>query len=747
MSTQTKRILVSWLLKFFLITAQIIGHTTALAFTIQYFGLSGAPWLFLAIGGTSLLGTLLQKALPKTVKKEAVIFVYSLVLVLALPYIFSLTSVSALVSGIVIALGLVHMPLSVMINFYIEELFSPVEAKASLPIIESAEGVSLIVGGLGMITALSLGLSPHAILWIWLVSNALLTVLLLICLLVSKSIPSLYHLIPHKEHSDSHTNTYSNALKIMIGSLFLLLPLTELYFTSTFVSIFGEKSSRIIIGLSLFLALAGIGTLFMQFFVGRKLLTKAGSMNTILSTPLITGVMTATSLIVPGLTTAVLVRLIYESFLPIFRLGYSTTFYALPVHKRLQVKFSIEGFIVPGAIIAASGLVIILEHLIHGPQLWFLLANLILLISIGSIIIFSRLKPRYTDYLISHIHQSSDQFKTTLLQILAEPGHNKALPSLHRLINVPRESLMVKKQILLTLGTLHQSESLPIIFQCLKQSDPSLRFHALRALQSYNWRDDTLMNNGFSRHHLLEIIRQIFTEETDSKNKILMVELLAQIDHEHIIDFLISTLQNTDEELRPYVIRTIGRFQDPHIRYYIAPYLASNNPWMQAYSICALWQFPSYRLELLVKIVQLMNKKDDMSIQASTYLLGEIRSFQEQRLLQSRTLQDNPLLRFEAAIALLKINDYSGMPIITEQLLASSTAYDLLCDRLNYDPVRISFIKKSLHQAATQHISQLIEKVAQGEHEHASRLEELYSLLDADEELSHLEELKATWLT
>lgn len=748
MSKELQRTIISWFLKFFLITAQIIGHTTALAFTIQSYGIASAPWLFLGIGVMSLLGTLLQKALPKHIAKEYIIAVYTFILLLALPYIFSLGTTGALVSGIVIALGLIHIPLSIMVNFYIEELFSPIEARKNLPLIESAEGVSLIVGGIAMISALSLGLSPHSLLWIWLISQALLTIILVFFLRSNNQFPSLHHLLPAPEHHHEHkTTNYSRSLKLLICFLFLLLPLTELYFTSTFVSIFGERSIRIITGLSLFLILAGLGTLFMQFFVGRKLLTKAGSMNTILASPLITGVMTIVSLLIPGLATAVLVRFVYESFLPIFRLGYGTTFYALPVHSRLQVKSTIEGYIIPGAIVIASGLVAFLEHLIHGPELWFLLGNLILLISILTIIIFSKLKPHYTDYIISHIHQSSDHFKTTLIQILAEPGHTKALPSLHRLIKIPREAAKVKQQILLTLGSLHDPESLPIIFQCMQDPDADLRFHALRALRAYNWNNEQLMDNGFSRFHLLNLIRQCFPTESAIKNKILMVELLAQIDHEHIIEFLVEALNLADDELKPYVIRTIGRFSDPHIHFYIAPYLESSNAWIQVYSICALWQFPSYRLELLVKIVQLMNRRDTIGIQASTYLLGEIRSAQEQKVLLQRLDYPDQAISIEAAVALLKINDSSGISILVDHLLSTPDSFEMICDRLNYDQSRIEFIKKSLQKAASKHISFLIDKIILGEQTHASKLEELYTLLDADEELSHLEELKATWST
>lgn len=748
MSKELYRTLVSWFLKFFLITAQIIGHTTALAFTIQSYGITSAPWLLLGIGSMSLVGTLLQKSLPRHIAKEHIILVYTFILLVSLPYIFSLTSTGALVSGIVIALGLIHMPLSIMVNFYIEELFTPIEARKSLPVIESAEGVSLIVGGIAMITALSFGLSPHSLLWIWLFSQALLTITLVFFLKSNNHLPSLHHLLPAESHNQEYKSTnYSISLKLLICFLFLLLPLSELYFTSTFVGIFGERSIRIITGLSLFLILAGLGTLFMQFFVGRKLLTKAGSMNTILSTPLITGVMTVISLFIPGLVTAVLVRFVYESFLPIFRLGYNTTFYALPVHSRLQVKSTIEGYIIPGAIVIASGLVAVLEHLIHGPELWFLLGNLILLISIITIIIFSKLRPHYTDYIISHIHQSSNHFKTTLIQILAEPGHAKALPSLHRLIKVPREAVKVKQQILATLGSLRDPESLPIIFQCIQDADADLRFHALKALQAYDWHNDKLMNNGFSRFHLLSLIRKSFTTETAIKNKILMVELLAKLDHDHIIEFLLEALRVADDELKPYVIRAIGGFSDPHIHYYIAPYLENTNVWIEVYSICALWQFPSYRLELLVKIVQLLNRPDTDSIQASTYLLGEIRSAQEQKVLQERLKHPNLAISIEAAIALLKINDTSGVPILVNHLLVTPRAYEMVCDRLNYDQTYLDYIKKALQKTASKHITFLIEKIIVGEQIYASKLEELYTLLDADEELSHLEELKTTWST
>lgn len=743
MSSLRQRTIISWAVKFFLLSGQIIAHTLVLALTIQNFGIGYIPWLFLITGLLTLLGTLLVRSVPKTIAKEYTILLYSTLLIGALGYIITATHAGSLIVGLVFATALLQNPLITLISFYIEELFSPLEAKTQLPRVESAEGYSMLAAGLAMILALVGGISTGGLLWITVATQTICISLCTYWFSTTKNLPSL----PAHIHETAHrkeTITYSWALNTMVFAVFLLLPLTEIYFTSTFVSVFGEKSIRILTGFALFLCSTGVVTVLVQSFIARQLCQKAGSINTILTTPLLTGIATIISLVVPGIFSAVLVRMLYESFLPVLRLGIGNTLYALPVQDRLNQKSFIEGIVVPAAVAIAAAAVLLIEHSIHGHSLWFLLACTMILISFIACMMYPRLRTRYTNYIIRNLNKSDTHHKTNLLQILAEPGHDSAITSLHRLLKLPHEDNNTKQTTLHTLGLLHHPQSIPVILHYFNHPNADLRLKCLRALLHYDWQNANILQNGFSRHYLAELIHTAFAQELDLRIKKTMVKLLLALDQQHTITFLVSALQTEPISLRPYIIRTIGSFRDPSIHYFLAPYLEDPNPWVQTFTICALWQFDSFRLELLIRIAKLLHAKDKEALLAGTFLIGEIQSFQEKCLLQQRVDTEDTDLHFEAGIALIKLNDLSQLRALVTMIINDPQLYDRAEDHLsNYRPQFLK-LKQALHKVASEHIRQQIEKLATGDQATYTVLERLYSLVNAQEELQHLRSMRAT---
>lgn len=743
MNSLQQRTIISWAIKFFLLSGQIIAHTLVLALTIQNFGISYVPLLFLATGALTLVGTILVRSIPHHIAKEYSILLYSTLLIGALGYIIGNTHAGSLIVGLVFSTALLQNPLITLVGFYIEERFSPLEAKTQLPSVESAEGYSMVAAGLAMILALIGGISTSGLLWVTVTTQIICIGLCVYWFRTTKNLPSLHHFVKEAEHQ-TKTITYSWTLNIMVFAIFLLLPLSELYFTSTFVSIFGERSIRILTGFALFLCVTGLTTIVIQSFVARKLCQKAGAINTILTTPMLTGVATIASLVIPGLFSAVVVRMLYESFLPVLRLGIGNTLYALPLKDRLNHKSFIEGIIVPSAIAIASGAVLIVEHSIHGHSLWFLLACTMILISFIACMIYPRLRTRYTNYIISNLNKSDIHHKTNLLQILAEPGHDSAIPSLHRLLKLPHEQSNIQENTLHTLGLLHHPQSIPVILQYFQHPNTELRLKCLRALLHYDWQKDNVLQNGFSRHYIVELIHATFAQELDLRVKKTMVRLLLALDHQHTISFLVSALQTEPVSLRPYIIRTIGSFRDPSIHYFLAPYLEDTDPWVQTFTICALWQFDSYRLELLVRIAKLFHAKDKEATLAGTFLIGEIQSFQEKRLLEQRVGTEDIALHFEAGIALIKLNDLSQLRALVTMIINDPQLYDRAEDHLsNYRPQFLK-LKQALHKVASEHIRHQIAKLVEGDQATHTVLERLYSLVNAQEELQYLRSMRAT---
>ncbi len=735
------RVLISWFLKLFLLAGQTIGHTIVLAMTLEHFGLHNVPILFLAIGASTLVGTLLLRFLPKTIKKEHLILLYSSILLAYLVLIVSLNSFGPIIASIVVALGILQMPLGIVMSYYIEELFSPLEARRSLPLIESTEGISLIAAGLMIVGALVSGISVPLLLFLWLASHVGLTAIFIFWLAIHTPIPSLHHLLPDTFFKREWNIAFATPLKALILSMFLIVPLAELYFTSSFVEVFGEKEQVVTTGIALFLAAAGVLILFNQFFIAPKLLVKSGSMGTLLSATLMTTLAAGLSLFFPGFWLAAVVRLTHESFLPVFKLGYGSTLYAVPINKRLEMKSFVDGIIIPTALIIASSLVVILEKFIHGEILWPLLAVFILVITGIAFTLFPILKKRYTEYLVMNLHNDSSTFKKALLQILSEPGHDTALNSMHRLLKMPREQEETKIQVLSTLSSLKKAHSLPVIFESLQHENDLIRLAALNALKEYSWNKENIFEQGFSRFHLLKILRELFSRENNDDVKIGIVELLAEIDHEHVIEFLIEALNSSDTRVRAHIIRVIGRFPDPHIYHFLEPYTKDTNAWIRAYAIAALWQFPQCRLELLVQVVKLLSEDNRDAIQASTFLLGELRSQQERRTLLKRLNADDQEIALEAALALVKIGDYQGVEKIVENIIAQSNLFRKVAGELGRESKSMRMIVRALEHAVTGKINAHIIMFA-SDSSSIDEMEKLYRLVGAEEELYHLEHLR-----
>jgi len=429
--------------------------------------------------------------------------------------------------------------------------------------------------------------------------------------------------------------------------------------------------------------------------------------------------------------------------LPVFKLGYVSTLYAIPISKRLEMKSFVDGIIIPSAMIFASGLVVVLEKLIHGEILWPLLAVFILCITGLAFAFFPALKKRYTDYLVSNLHNDSHTFKKTLLQILSEPGHDTALNTMHRLLKMPREQEEIKVQILNTLSTLKKQNSLPVIFESVRHENNMIRLAALQALQEYSWNKENVFEQGFSRFHLLKILRELFARETNDEVKMTIVDLLAKIDHEHVIEFLVSALEDSDPLLRAHIIRVMGRFPDPHIYHFIEPYTRDANAWIRAYAVAALWQFPQYRLELLVQIVKLLSEGNSEAVQASTFLLGELRSQQEHRTLLKRLEEGDSEIALEAALALVKIGDYCGVDTIVENILTKPVLLRKVERELGTETKSMRVIMRALENAVIHKISEHI-LLFEGNENVIDEMEKLYHLVGAEEELYHLENLRTT---
>ena len=166
--TESQKIFISWVLKFVLHMATVLGFTIILALFIGEFGVGHLPELFGIEALFSIIGTIVFSSFLKQFSQKKSLLVGALTLFFLTIFGFSLedTSVFLFFGVLIFGYSVIITQLNIIFSLFIEELFSPLESERAFPLIESAEPVGGIFAGI--ITGVGVSfLSPEYFILIW----------------------------------------------------------------------------------------------------------------------------------------------------------------------------------------------------------------------------------------------------------------------------------------------------------------------------------------------------------------------------------------------------------------------------------------------------------------------------------------------------------------------------------------------------------------------------------------------------
>ncbi|MFC1810780.1 HEAT repeat domain-containing protein, partial [Patescibacteria group bacterium] len=154
--------------------------------------------------------------------------------------------------------------------------------------------------------------------------------------------------------------------------------------------------------------------------------------------------------------------------------------------------------------------------------------------------------------------------------------------------------------------------------------------------------------------------------------KAIIIKILAKLNHEKIVKFILNLLKSEDIQIKANCIGACTHFDDINLIHYLYPYLNSENPDIKGNTIIALWKYSKYKIKLYQELKKMLLSTDKETKLKAIYVIGEVGAVQEKKRLRQYLYSDDKDQRLISAIALSKLSAKEGIPVICESLLYSS---------------------------------------------------------------------------
>jgi hypothetical protein len=389
-SNEFQPVLASWGLSFLIRFSIIIGWTVLTVYFVVNYGINAVLYLFLLHAIGVIIGTILFSEIVNRFEKESLLVGLS-ILAAATTFFAGFVYEYSLNSFLVlsfVAISIFTGQLKVVRMLFSEEMFSPSQSLRVFPIIESAETVGIIFGGL-VVSTFAYSFSVPQFMYIWSISLLLIVPMVMTYSSYSVRFPlaklmKTTHDTPlgnsriinfFNVFSKLKLNNFVFYLVLIIGFQWVFSTLLEFQYTKAIEEAIHGVSGAASAGVAklqfstdfakdLGNIQAGIGffALFFQLFVASKLMTYLGTFGSLLIYPIVLifsmiGLTTSY-----GYVTAITTKFNQEIANILHYNSYHGSYYLVKHNFRGVVAEFIEGFARPvGAIIGTLFIITLIE--------------------------------------------------------------------------------------------------------------------------------------------------------------------------------------------------------------------------------------------------------------------------------------------------------------------------------------------------------------------------------------------------
>lgn len=792
--SEVSRVALAFFAKFWFYLAAAVAWAAGTAMVVVHFGIYALPWLLLGDAIAMIIGTLLFSLVVHRASLQLLVMLSSLGYAAALLAAYALlpVSVPAFVGFLLLGHSLLGGQVYVLLYLYGEHLFSPLEYQRLLPLIDSAAPIAGMVGGLAVAVGI-LVIRPETLL---LVAAAAAVGLGMHILLADRHWRS-RHLLTREEHEHRHrpglqrlvlglrhlrSTPFIRWFAIAMLVQWALYAMVEYQYTAYLDKAAAEGAEG---GWLLALAHANIadliglhvphphssasdyyqlkvltksfgmvqfaisaGMLLVQLLLGRWLIRHAGPVAAQLLLPaalLVGAVAMGASM---GVDAAIGAYMLLKIASSPNKMAIAATYFGIPHDIRAHIIELAEGLARPAGVAIGTGAMLLAFAVLPGSWVLAVLPWAVLAGGVALAVLLLGLRLRYTALVKRALDAPGENpAKYEAIEVLSQRGHAGAADILAKAMMFRKQSEGVQVKLLGALAAVGDSSAVADVLPQLRSASPAVRQAACRALASFRSLGDDFYTQVFTKHRVIDELYTLLQNEGTLAVQSDAVRVFANIRHDEIATYIAKALQTTTEpHLLADLISICRAFRDPSIPHYLEVFLTHAHPQVRAEAIIALWQLKKLRLKLLMHLLALLGSQDETERYAGMYALGETGNRQEIPRLK-RVLADADATmreRVGAAIALAKMHDDDGMPVLLDAVFGDDTALKALAlDEID-DLPQSHWVHKRvmleaqgrIHELEEHHHGKLLDELPR---EDLLRLRTLYVMLREEKELSRID--------
>lgn len=696
------RVTVAWLLMFLSRFGFIVGWSVLIATFLSKVGINLLPVLFLVNALVVMLGTVVFRNWVRKVQREILISVTVLLAAATLltSILFIKENTLLFFSLLVLVESVFLAQLNILISLFNEDLFTPLESQRTFPVIESAETIGAIAGGL--VLSLFAELIPaYKFILLWAIAMILILPIVLLFNAKTMDVPRLVGLKAETPKRKLQENLhlfkkipFLKGMMLIVILHWAIMNMVEFQYTKAIQQeVYSDQEQTLISEEDGHIELASevltqdqsdyyedqltqkLGTLHVifnaaalviQLIVTSRLIQALGVVPSMLIHPLLTLLNLVALTLKFNFTTAILTRGGYEITGLMLKNSYDSSYYAIPNHYRDEVKEVMQGLLKPFGAIIGTLFIIGIALNFEGAQETVAINVVLIIAALTMSFVMLRMMQKYTEMSEQNLSKKMDlPTRLNAIEILAQNGHRNFTSSLMKILKRKSEPEIVKESILSTLAERQDPESINGILDLIEEGNETLRMAAVKALRDFT-EEEALMKRSFTAHRIISCLEAALENESNETIRENLVQCFYEFSPEALTRFLLDKIGEKSPHRDAY-IRMLRLFDDPNLKYYLEPFLKDRSVRVRGAAIIALWQFDALRNELKHYLKQMFDTTKTETQLVAIQTSGEIQYRAAIPFLKDALRSPEKELVDAALLSLGQLGDEQVIPLLVDR--------------------------------------------------------------------------------
>lgn len=781
----------------------MLGWTAITAIFVHVIGIEGLPLLFVGNALLVMLGSMVFSELIRFIRREFLIAVSLVIaagiLLVSTQMLLPRSEIAFLIGG-VLGISLFLGQVGILMQLFIEDMFTPLESESAFPLIETAEVIGGIAAGV-VLTTFGHTVAPHNFLYVIIIISLLIipTVnyfqskhendLPKLNLKKKEKLKEISKLKRIEEGWEAIKYTgFLQGIVVVILCQFIIFNLVEFQYTKavqqrvyqvqeatiakeTHASIqlnstefTHEKIQNDIVvsevtfekelahTLGMFQMIFSIFALITQIFLASKVIRKLGIIQSMLIHPLLMVLNTIFMTMKFNLTSTAITKTGFEMTRTIFQSSYLSTYYAIKEETREQIKEFIEGIVVPLGAIIGTGFLFLFQAILTGSSITLGINITLIVIALVMTYVIYHLQNDYTKVNSDTLQlPENTPDKLNAIEILRQKGHNNSHEIFTKTLEKPFEASIVKIKILEALGESKKYNALPTIINALNDKNLEVQLAAVDALSRYKDISQHFYENAFARYRINKKLRELFEKDIYTETKIHIISILAKIEGRKTVEYLVGLLETADEKLKTDCVKVMSIFDDPNISHFIEKFLSSKNIILKCNTMRVLWKFEKYHEFIEANIEKMLDdlKETDYDLPAVIKLIGNLKLTEFKKELRKYAKSERFDVKETAIMSLVMMEDPESIKTFTKLILTNKHSGNKFKKFIESKHLSKKF-QKQLKKVAHKKISMKINKIFTKNNgnileefnlKDLHELEFLYEMINKDREVLKISEI------